>query len=500
MRFFSVWPIFLAAGEPLSDAPFMSCEGTDVIKRVTWEHVHILVDKWPDIDLPHSRVIRKVLWAITHNEMLEDCGFALATIILVALRAIDYDDGPEEAQKMFLYLTEQVLPRLEPHMALAARDDWALDLTDLRIYPFLLGLTPQHNCYESDLRIFVYDLPQLTRGVLHCHHGQWGLEALIPHWLRRGSCRTEDPEEADFFLVPWHTWCDRIVYKMNQTRREVSAVYIDLMKRRHEVLPHWTKNDGHDHVFIFSDQGMNFFPEWRDYIPNSVFVVTEALTPRCGPSCFNPWKDLVIPGHTDFFRARRMASFNLPSEQRSLLFNFHGRHPGLNDLYKKNFVRGNIMRVFDGLDGVSVGGFTDDYFERMGSSHFCLVPMGTSSWTNHLYEAFFAGCIPVILSDGFKVPFEDLLDWPSFSIKWPMTDVSLDLYHFLRNIPLNRLRQMKAAVDAHRCWFDWHEMSDPTVSGSVCSPYLAILKELERKQKVLPQTSKPFWRHGKEEA
>lgn len=23
------------------------------------EHVHILVDKWPDIDLPHSRVIRK---------------------------------------------------------------------------------------------------------------------------------------------------------------------------------------------------------------------------------------------------------------------------------------------------------------------------------------------------------------------------------------------------------------------------------------------------------
>ena len=33
-----------------------------------------------------------------------------------------------------------------------------------------------------------------------------------------------------------------------------------------------------------------------------------------------------------------------------------------------------------------------------GASHFCLVPMGTSSWTNHLYESFFAGCIPVILS------------------------------------------------------------------------------------------------------
>ena len=30
--------------------------------------------------------------------------------------------------------------------------------------------------------------------------------------------------------------------------------------------------------------------EWRDYIPHSVFIVTEALTPRCGPSCFNAWK------------------------------------------------------------------------------------------------------------------------------------------------------------------------------------------------------------------
>ena len=42
-------------------------------------------------------------------------------------------------------------------------------------------------------------------------------------------------------------------------------------------------------------------------------------------------------------------------------------------------------------------GFLGDWFSQ-GASHFCLVPMGTSSWTNHLYESFFAGCIPVILS------------------------------------------------------------------------------------------------------
>ena len=61
----SVCPLLVDAVEPLSKAPFMACVGTEVIKRTTWEHTQILVDKWPDIDLPHSRVIRKVLWAIT---------------------------------------------------------------------------------------------------------------------------------------------------------------------------------------------------------------------------------------------------------------------------------------------------------------------------------------------------------------------------------------------------------------------------------------------------
>ena len=98
-----------------------------------------------------------------------------------------------------------------------------------------------------------------------------------------------------------------------------------------------------------------------------------------------------------------------------------------------------LPKVFDGLEGVSVGGFTDDYFERRGPSvqppHPWMSRFGASdllrngritflfgaygnfagfpeiastglldrstcrqarltarSWTNHLYEAFFAGC------------------------------------------------------------------------------------------------------------
>ena len=52
-------------------------------------------------------------------------------------------------------------------------------------------------------------------------------------------------------------------------------------------------------------------------------------------------------------------------------------------------------------------------------ARFCLVPAGTSPWTNHLYEAFFAGCIPVVLSDALALPFPEEIAWPQVAIRWP---------------------------------------------------------------------------------
>merc|ERR1712190_634614 len=87
---------------------------------------------------------------------------------------------------------------------------------------------------------------------------------------------------------------------------------------------------------------------------------------------------------------------------------------------------------------VSIGGFTEDYFSILGDSHFCLIPEGTSSWTNHLYQSFFAGCIPLILSDNFVLPFQDLMSWEQLSIRWPQNAVGKDLYAYIFDLVTNR--------------------------------------------------------------
>ena len=59
------------------------------------------------------------------------------------------------------------------------------------------------------------------------------------------------------------------------------------------------------------------------------------------------------------------------------------------------------------------------YEELMGSACFCLVPRGQSAWTRRAFEAFFAGCVPVLLSDHVELPFETWIDYSKMTVKWP---------------------------------------------------------------------------------
>lgn len=148
---------------------------------------------------------------------------------------------------------------------------------------------------------------------------------------------------------------------------------------------------------------------------------------------------------------------------------FHGNHPGTHRLYVSHqaTIRTRILDEFSGIPDCSVGGPVQDFFDRMGRSHFCLVPRGSSAWTIHLYESFFFGCIPVILSDEFEMPFQDDVDWPSLSIKWPMDNVGPELLDHLRAIPLERVARMKQSLEEAACYFDYHRGWSPEPAADV---------------------------------
>lgn len=84
--------------------------------------------------------------------------------------------------------------------------------------------------------------------------------------------------------------------------------------------------------------------------------------------------------------------------------------PGLLELRGKH---GNAAKV-GGMVGIAG-------FARLNGRDckYCLCPKGLSAYTSRLYESFFSGCIPVLLSDDFEPPFPREIVWDRAALWLP---------------------------------------------------------------------------------
>mgnify|MGYP002775961587 FL=1 len=71
----------------------------------------------------------------------------------------------------------------------------------------------------------------------------------------------------------------------------------------------------------------------------------------------------------------------------------------------------------------------------MTKSKFCLCPAGFEVNSPRLVEAIYYDCIPVIIADGFVLPFSDVLNWDVFSLRVKEKDIPR-LKEILENVPL----------------------------------------------------------------
>ena len=54
----------------------------------------------------------------------------------------------------------------------------------------------------------------------------------------------------------------------------------------------------------------------------------------------------------------------------------------------------------------------------MSNSLFCLASQ-FYGWNPRIYESVINGCIPVIIGNGIRLPFDWEMDWRDFSVKIP---------------------------------------------------------------------------------
>lgn len=173
--------------------------------------------------------------------------------------------------------------------------------------------------------------------------------------------------------------------------------------------------------------------------------------------CFSTWKDVAIPGYLHRHEILSLTSRAKPLAEREHMAVFLGRidpSRGAHPTTGGTDVRGALGRlhaegkIFVGQN-LSIG----DMHAAMGNARFCFVPKGKSAWSLRFYEALFAGCVPVMLSDFWELPFEDFVDVSSFVIKWPMTNIGDEMLNFLTMLDDSVVETYMERIRQLRCWY-----------------------------------------------
>ncbi|XP_061756925.1 exostosin-1 isoform X2 [Nerophis ophidion] len=242
--------------------------------------------------------------------------------------------------------------------------------------------------------------------------------------IEESRFHTTDPRKACLFILAVDTL----------DRDRLSVQYVQNVRMRIQNLPTW--KDGRNHLIFNLYSGT-----WPDYTEDLGFEVGQAMLAKASADManFRPNFDISIPLFSKDHPLKAgvadpTVAHNAPSSRRYLLV-FKGKRylTGIG-----SDTRNALYHVHNGEDiillttckhGKDWEKHKDsrcdrdnedyskfDYQELLHNSTFCLVPRGRRLGSFRFLEALQAACVPVILSNGWELPFSEVIDWKKAAI------------------------------------------------------------------------------------
>ncbi|KAI4316347.1 hypothetical protein L6164_024335 [Bauhinia variegata] len=220
------------------------------------------------------------------------------------------------------------------------------------------------------------------------------------------------PNQALVFFLPISV-VNIIVYVYrpytNYSRARLQNIvkdYIDLVSHRY---PYWNRSQGADH-FLLSCH--DWAPDVSSAYPRLFKHLIRVLCNANTSEGFQPLRDVPLPEIKIPYGKLGQAHMGQPHNKRSIFAFFAGGDHG--------YARSILFRCWKGKDkDIQVHDYlpkTLNYSASMSQSMYCLCPSGYEVASPRVVESIYAGCVPVIISDDYVLPFSDVLNWTQISV------------------------------------------------------------------------------------
>ncbi|KAK1171808.1 exostosin-1-like [Acipenser oxyrinchus oxyrinchus] len=271
-------------------------------------------------------------------------------------------------------------------------------------------------CQRSGFKVYIYPL-QKGEKISESYQK-------ILTTIEESRLYTSDPSQACMFVLSIDTL----------DRDQLSVQYVHSVKVKIQSLPQW--NNGRNHLIFNLYSGT-----WPDYTEDLGFDIGQAILAKAsiGMDNFRPNFDVSIPlfskDHPQKEGEKGYLTFNNVPPSRKYLLVFKGKRylTGIG-----SETRNSLYHVHNGEDiillttckhGKDWEKHKDtrcdkdndeyakfDFAQLLHNSSFCLVPRGRRLGSFRFLEALQAACIPVLLSNGWELPFSETIDWSKAAV------------------------------------------------------------------------------------